>query len=97
MSLHERIRSVGIRLGAMAGRVNPDDWREISILRDELAGYANEAEWLENLRDSEIAAATGSIDEAPQDEAVSSEGETQPEAAQQTNRRRGGSAAKEGA
>lgn len=95
MSLHERIRSVGIRLGAMAGRVNPDDWREISILRDELAGYANEAEWLENLRDSEIAAATGSVDEAPQGETITAEGETQPEAAQPTNRRRGGNAAKE--
>ena len=82
MSLHERIRSVGIRLGAMAGRVNPDDWREISTLRDELAGYANEAEWLENLRDSAIAAATGPVDEI------------QPEAAQPANRKRGGSAAK---
>lgn len=55
MPLHERIRSVGIRLGAMAGRVNPDDWHEISALRDELAALANEAEWLENLRDAEIA------------------------------------------
>lgn len=97
MSLHERIRSVGIRLGAMAGRVNPDDWREISTLRDELAAYANEAEWLENLRDSEIAAATGSGDEAPQSETISAKGETQPEAAQPTSRRRGGSAAQEGA
>ena len=95
MSLHERIRSVGIRLGAMAGRVNPDDWREISTLRDELAAYANEAEWLENLRDSEIAAAIGSADEAPQGEATSSEGETQPDVTQPTNRKRGGNAAKE--
>ena len=97
MSLHERIRSVGIRLGAMAGRVNPDDWREISTLRDELAGYANEAEWLENLRYAEIAAATGTEAEVPQGEATDSEGEAQPEAAQLTNNKKSGKAVKEGA
>ena len=35
--LHEKIRSVGIALGEMAGRVNPDDWRKLSAVRDELA------------------------------------------------------------
>lgn len=97
MSLHERIRSVGIRLGAMAGRVNPDDWREISTLRDELAGYANEAEWLENLRDSTIAAETGTEGEDSQDEAASTEEEAQAEATQPTNKKRGGNTAKESA
>lgn len=43
MPLPERIRSVGIRLGEMAGRVNPDDWHKLSALRDELAALANEA------------------------------------------------------
>ena len=97
MSLHERIRSVGIRLGAMAGRVNPDDWREISTLRDELAGYANEAEWLENLRDAEIAEATGPDGEDCQSEAAGTEGEAQAEATQPTNKKRGGNTAKESA
>lgn len=46
--LHEKIRSVGIALNEMAGRVNPDDWCKLSALRDELAGLANEAEALEN-------------------------------------------------
>lgn len=45
--LHEKIRSVGIALGEMAGRVNPDDWRKLSAARDELAALANEAEALE--------------------------------------------------
>ena len=45
--LHEKIRSVGIALGEMAGRVNPDDWRKLSAVRDELAALANEAEALE--------------------------------------------------
>ena len=31
----------------MAGRVNPDDWRKLSAVRDELAALANEAEALE--------------------------------------------------
>ena len=92
MSLHERIRSVGIRLGAMAGRVNPDDWREISTMRDELATCANETEWLENLRDAAMAEEDGSV--ASNVSAV----EAQPEEAAQpaTSDKKRGKTAKEG-
>lgn len=61
MPLHDRIRSVGIRLGTLAGRVNPDDWHEISALRNELATCAKEAEWLVNLRDTSIAEADDAL------------------------------------
>ncbi len=67
--LHEDIRAVGIALGEFAGRVAPDDWRKLSALRDQLGTMANQAEWLENLRDASMAEADGSLPEAPQVEA----------------------------
>jgi len=67
--LHEDIRAVGIALGEFAGRVSPDDWRKLSALRDTLATLANQAEWLENLRDTGIAEADGALPEVPQVEA----------------------------
>ena len=45
--LHEKIRSVAIALGELAGRVNPNDWQRLSGLRDELAALANDAEAME--------------------------------------------------
>ena len=54
--LAEKIRSVGIALGEMAGRVNPDDWRRLSELRDELALLAVDAENMETGPQEEVAA-----------------------------------------
>ena len=59
--LHEDIRAVGIALGEFAGRVNPDDWRKLSVLRDELGTLANQAEALENVRDTSIAEADAAL------------------------------------
>lgn len=46
--LPEKIRSVAMALGEMAGRVNSDDWNKLSALRDELASLANAAAALES-------------------------------------------------
>ena len=88
--LHEDIRAVGIALGEFAGRVNPDDWRKLSTLRDTLGTLANQAEWLENLRDTSMAEADAALpEEAPQVEAR--EDAAQPKASS----KKSGKAAKE--
>lgn len=87
--LHEDIRAVGIALSEFAGRVNPDDWRKLSALRDTLGTLANQAEWLENMRDTSIAEADGALPEVPQVEAK--EDAAQPKASS----KKSGKAAKE--
>ncbi|WP_298034171.1 hypothetical protein [uncultured Desulfovibrio sp.] len=62
--LAEKIRSVGIALGELAGRVNPDDWRRLSELRDDLALLAADAENME----------TGQREEAPAEPAATGGG-----------------------
>lgn len=63
--LHEDIRAVGIALGEFAGRVSPDDWRKLSALRDRISTLANQAEGLENLRDTSIAEADAAFPKKP--------------------------------
>ena len=87
--LHEDIRAVAIGLGEFAGRVNPDDWRKLSVMRDTLGTLANQAEGLENLRNTSMAEADGALPEVPQMEAK--EDAAQPKASS----KKSGKAAKE--